>query len=351
MADLRTSVRSRPFGITPDGSVAQLFTLSNDVLTLEVTTYGGRLVALRAPDRAGNVSDVVLGYPGVEPYTEDTAFLGCTVGRYANRIANGRFALDGTTYELSRNDGANTLHGGAGGLWSRNWEGRALEDGIELTLNSPDGEDGFPGNVSVTASYRLHGNTVELGYQATTDQPTVLNLTNHAYWNLAGEGADTVLDHEVQIEADAFTPIDAQAIPLGGDRAVEGTPFDFRQLRAISERIREADTQLENGRGYDHNFVLRGEPGALRTAATVVHGPTGRKLEVLTTEPGVQFYSGNYLDGSTVGKNGSPYLWRSALCLETQHFPDSPNQAGFPTTVVRPGETLRSATRWVLTTV
>lgn len=351
MADSRTSVHSRPFGITPDGSVAQLFTIANDVLSLEVTTFGGRLVALRAPDRAGNISDIALGYAGIEAYTTDTAFIGCTVGRYANRIGGGRFTLDGKTYDLSRNDGANTLHGGAHGLWSRNWEAKPLPDGLELTLRSADGEDGFPGNIEVKARYRLQGNEVDLEYEATTDQPTVLNLTNHAYWNLAGEGVATILDHELQLEADAFTPIDEQAIPLGGNQAVDGTPFDFRQFQLIGARIREEDVQLQNGRGYDHNFVLRAGNGALQLAATVAHPVTGRKLEVHTTEPGVQFYSGNYLDGSTVGKEGSPYLFRSAFCLETQHFPDSPNQPDFPSTVLRPGENFRSATRWVLSTV
>ncbi len=352
MAASRTTVSSRPFGIAAaDGSLVQCFTIANDELRLEVITFGGRLVSLWAPDRDGNLSDVVLGYPGMEAYEADTAFLGCTVGRYANRIANGRFSLDGSTYALNRNDGANTLHGGADGLWHQNWATQVLPDGVELKLRSPAGAQGFPGTVEVTARYRLEGNTVCLEYEATTDQLTVLNLTNHAYFNLAGEGVDTVLDHELQIEADAFTPIDASALPLGGNQPVEATPFDFRTPRIIGSRIREEHPQLKNGRGYDHNFVLRGEPGSLHPAATAVHPLTGRKLEVATTEPGVQFYTGNYLDGSTVGKGGSPYLWRSAFCLETQHFPDSPNRPEFPSTVLRPGETMRSNTRWTFTTV
>lgn len=351
MADSRTTVTSRPFGIAPDGSEVLAFLLANDDLRLEVITFGGRLVSLWAPDRNGNISDIVLGYAGMEAYTVDTAFLGCTVGRYANRIANGRFVLDGKTYQLSQNDGQNTLHGGADGLWRKNWAAQVLPDGLVLTVSSPAGDQGFPGAVTVTARYRLQGTSVHLEYEATTDQPTVLNLTNHAYWNLAGEGAETVLDHTLQLEADAFTPIDANAIPTGGGRAVEGTAFDFRQPQEIGSRIREDDEQLQHGRGFDHNFVLRGEDAAMKTAAIVTHALTGRKLQVETTEPGIQFYTGNYLDASTVGKGGSPYGWRSALCLETQHFPDSPNQPEFPSVVLQPGEHFRSETRWTLSTI
>ena len=348
MPSSAVTVTSRPWGIAPDGSAAQSFTLVNDVLVLEVLSFGARVTSLLAPDRAGNVGDVALGFAALEPYVEHTAFLGCTVGRYTNRIARGRFELEGKTYQLSVNDGENTLHGGADGLWHRNWQGRALADGVEFTVESADGDQGFPGNLKVTARYRLDGPRVVLEYEAMTDQVTVVNLTNHAYFNLAGEGSATVLDHELQIEADAFTAIDESAIPLGGQAPVEGTPFDFRAPRRIGDRIHEPHPQLLNGKGYDHNFVLRGEAGVLRPAATVVHRESGRTLSVETTEPGVQFYSGNYLDGSLVGRSGQPYHWRSSMCLETQHFPDSPNHPDFPSTVLRPGERFRSSTVWTL---
>ena len=351
MASSPVTVTTRPWGITPDGSAAQSFTLRNDVLQMEVVSFGARVTSLLAPDREGNQADIVLGFAALEPYMEDAAFLGCTVGRYANRIGNGRFTLDGRDVQLDRNDGENTLHGGGDGLWHRNWDGRVLPDGVEFTLTSPAGDQGFPGRLSAVARYRLAGNQVTLEYEATTDQLTVINMTNHAYFNLGGEGSATILDHTLQIHADAFTPISDKAIPLGGNQPVEGTPFDFTAPHGIGERIHDGDQQLANGRGYDHNFVLRGEKGTLRTAAVAVHTGSGRRLEVATTEPGVQFYSGNYLDDSMHGRSGSPYGFRSAFCLETQHFPDSPNQPDFPSTAVRPGETFRSSTVWTLGTV
>lgn len=345
------TVTTRPWGIAPDGSAAQSFTISNDVLQLEVLSFGARVTSLLAPDRNGNQGDIVLGFPALEPYVEDKAFLGCTVGRYANRIARGRFTLEGATYQLSTNDGENTLHGGPDGLWHRNWNATVLPDGVEFKIQSQDGDQGFPGALSVVARYRLEGSQITMDYVAHTDKTTVLNLTNHAYFNLAGEGSATVLDHDLQIEADAFTAIDEEAIPLGANDPVQETPFDFTSPRGIGDRIHEPHPQLINGRGYDHNFVLRGDAGTLRPAATATHAGTGRRLQVSTTEPGVQFYSGNYLDGSMVGRSGRPYHWRSAFCLETQHFPDSPNQPSFPSTVLRPGETFRSTTVWNLSVV
>ena len=342
------TVTTRPWGIAPDGSAAQSFLLSNDRLQLEVLSFGARVTSLLVGDPQGDRVDIVLGYSAMQPYTVDTAFLGCSVGRYANRIAQGRFMLEGGEVLLDRNDGENTLHGGSDGLWHQNWDGRVLPDGVEFTLSSPAGDQGFPGTVSVTARYRLEGNQVVLEYEARTDATTVINLTNHAYFNLAGEGSESILDHELQIHADAFTPIDATAIPLGGNQPVDGTPFDFTEPRKVGERIHEPDQQLLNGKGYDHNFVLRGTGGELRPAAVAVHPASGRRLEVATTEPGVQFYSGNYLDSSTIGKSGSPYGFRSAFCLETQHFPDSPNQPEFPSTVLRPGEVFRSMTVWTV---
>ncbi len=342
------TVTTRAWGITPDGSAAQSFTISNDVLQFEVVSFGARITSLLAPDREGTQADIVLGYAALEPYIEEKAFLGCTVGRYANRIARGRFELDGQAFQLDINNGPNTLHGGSDGLWHRNWDARVLPDGVEFTASSPDGDQGFPGALNVVARYRLGGNRITLEYEATTDRRTVVNLTNHAYFNLAGEGSATILDHILQIEADAFTSIDATAIPLGGNQPVAGTPFDFTSAHPIGDSIHLPDSQLSNGGGYDHNFVLRGESGALHLAAVASHPCSGRKLQVETTEPGVQFYTGNYLDGTTQGRSGSPYGWRSAFCLETQHFPDSPNQPDFPSTVLDPGETFRSTTVWTL---
>lgn len=338
----------RPWGIASDGSAVQSFTLSNGLLTLEVLSYGARVTSLVAPDRSGNRADVVLGYAALEPYLQDKYFLGCTVGRYANRIADGHLILAEHSYQLDLNNNGNTLHGGSDGLWHRNWNGRALPDGVEFTLTSPDGDQGFPGTVSIAARYRLNENRITLDYEATTDQDTVINLTNHAYFNLEGEGSSTILEHELQLFADAFTLINESAIPLGGNQAVAGTPFDFTSPHTIGERIEETEVQLLNGHGYDHNFVLRGESGQMRPAAVARHPASGRRLEVATTEPGIQFYSGNYLDATTVGRSGSPYGFRSAFCLETQHFPDSPNQPGFPSTVLRAGETFRSTTQWTL---
>lgn len=349
MSALPVTVTSRPFGIAPDGSAALSFLIRNDKLQLEVLSFGARVTSLLVPDRDGNLADIVLGFAALQPYMEDTAFLGCTVGRYANRIDKGRFTLNGKDYQLDTNDGANTLHGGSDGLWHRNWDARVLADGVEFNITSPDGDQGFPGTLSVTARYRLEGNQVVMEYEATTDQTTVVNLTNHAYFNLAGEGSATVLDHVLEIAADSFTAIDETAIPLGSNDPVAGTPFDFTSPRPIGERIHETHPQLLNGRGYDHNFVLRaGQGSSPHPAATVVHAASGRRLEVATTEPGVQFYSGNYLDGTRIGKAGSPYGFRSALCLETQHFPDSPNHPDFPNTVLQPDQTFRSTTTWTL---
>lgn len=339
-------VTSRPWGIAPEGTAVQSYTIANDVLQLEVISLGGRITSLIAPDRDGNRGDIVLGFAALAPYLEDKAFLGCTVGRYANRIAKGLFTLEGETYKLPVNDAPNTLHGGPHGLWCKNWDAVAIADGVELRLTSPEGDEGFPGNLTVIARYRLEDASIVLEYEASTDRTTVLNLTNHAYFNLAGEGSATVLDHEVQLEADAFTPIDATGIPLGASAPVEGTPFDFTAAQTIGKRIHESDQQLIHGTGYDHNFVLRGDGGQLRRAATVTHPGTGRRLEILTTQPGVQFYTGNQLDGTMVGRSGRPYVFRSAFCLETQHFPDSPNQPAFPNTVLRPGEVFRSTTVW-----
>jgi aldose 1-epimerase len=297
---------------------------------------------------------VTLGYADLAGYLGDTSYFGSLVGRYANRIAKGKFTLEGKTNTLATNNGPNALHGGPTGFHKRVWAPKVVSgpdgDALELTYVSRDGEEGYPGTLTATVVYSLRADGgLVIGYTATTDTPTVVNLTNHAYFNLAGEGEGTILGHELQLEADAFTPVDATLIPTGEKRPVEGTPFDFRKPVAIGARIDAADDQLKAGGGYDHNFVLRGKAGDLRLAARVVEPKSGRVLEVFTTEPGLQLYTGNFLDGSVKGKSGKPYLKRGAFCLEAQHFPDSPNQPAFPPVVLRPGQTYRQTTVYRLT--
>ena len=349
-AQAGTRIETKPFGKTPSGETVELFTLSRaGAPSVEVTNLGGFVVSMLAPDRAGRTADVTLGYAGLSGYLADTSYLGCLVGRYANRIGKAAFTLDGKRYSLAANDGPNTLHGGPTGFCRRVWTAKVKPqkdgDALELTYVSRDGEEGYPGTLTATVVYSLRedGGLV-IDYSATTDAPTVVNLTNHAYFNLAGEGEGTILDHELQLEADSFTPVDATLIPTGELRPVAGTPFDFRKPAAIGARIDAADEQIRFGGGYDHNWVLRGSSGTLRLAARVVEKKSGRQLEVLTTEPGVQFYTGNFLDGKTVGKSGKPYVKRGAFCLETQHYPDSPNQPAFPSAVLRPGQTYRHTT-------
>jgi aldose 1-epimerase len=349
-ANAATRIERRPYGKTPAGESVELFTFTRaSAPTVSVTNLGGHVVSILAPDRHGKVADVTLGYRDFAGYLGDTSFLGCLVGRYANRIAKGRFALDGKTYTLAVNNGSNALHGGPTGFQKRVWAAKVVRgpdgDALELTYVSRDGEEGYPGTLTARVVYSLHADGgLAIDYTATTDAPTVVNLTNHAYFNLAGEGEGTILGHEMQIEADAFTPVDATLIPTGDKRPVEGTPFDFRKPVAIGTRIDGADEQLKAGGGYDHNYVLRGKAGELRLVARVVEPKSGRVLEMLTTEPGVQFYSGNFLDGSVAGKSGKPYVRRGGFCLEAQHFPDSPNQPSFPPVVLRPGQTYRQAT-------
>ena len=338
------SIARHVLGKCPDGSEALSFTLENGTLELGVTSYGARIMFLLAPDRHGTHADVVLGFKSLSDYLQDDQFLGATPGRYANRIADGRFTLDGTTYSLSTNDGPNTLHGGKVGFGVRNWSGIALKDAVEFTLKSSDGDQGFPGNLTATVRYTLQGNTVHMEYTATTDKPTVVNLTNHAYYNLAGEGTPSVLEHQVQISAQSYTPVGPHGIPLGPAAPVAGTPFDFTTAHTLGERINADDEQLHRASGYDHNFILDGERGTLRHAATVVEPVSGRQLTVATNEPGIQLYSGNYLKGVMHGPSGRPYVRRCALCLEAEHFPDSPNHPDYPTTVLRPGQTYRSTT-------
>jgi aldose 1-epimerase len=350
-----THIDKKSFGRT-DAGEAFLFTLSREgAPTVAITNQGGFIVAIVAKDRAGKPADVALGYKDFDGYVRGKDFLGCLVGRYANRIAKGEFTLDGKKHTLAKNNGPNALHGGPGGFHSRLWTARVVSapdgEALELTYVSRDGEEGYPGTMTAKVVYSLRADGgLVIDYSATTDAPTIVNLTNHAYFNLAGEGEGTILGHEMQLESDVFTPVDPTLIPTGEMKQVEGTPFDFRKAAAIGARIENADEQLKRGGGYDHNFVLRGKAGELRLVARVAEPKSGRVLEVFTTEPGIQFYSGNFLDGSTTGKSGKPYVKRGGFCLEAQHYPDSPNRPEWPSVVLRPGQTYRQTTVYRVTT-
>jgi aldose 1-epimerase len=311
-------------------------------LEIKITNYGGALVSLRTPDRGGRMADIVLGYDDPAGYVADTSYFGALIGRYANRIAKGEFRLNGVEYQLAKNNGVNHLHGGARGFHKVIWQAREMTrtDGValELTYLSKDGDEGYPGNLTVAATYVLtNTNELRIEYAASTDKETIVNLTHHSYFNLAGAGAGDVLRHELKINADKFTPVDDTLIPTGEIKAVRGTPFDFTRATAIGSRIDEADQQLVRGRGYDHNFVLNKKGHELSLAASVYEPSSGRALEMWTTEPGVQLYTGNFLDGVR-GKSGKIYDRRGGFCLEAQHFPDSPNHPDFPSTVLKPGE-------------
>ncbi len=353
-AHAATTIEKKPFGKSAAGE-AFLFTLSREgAPTVVVTNQGGFVVSILAKDRSGKVADVALGYKDYAGYLTAKDYLGCLVGRYANRIAKGEFTLDGKKYALTKNNGPNTLHGGPTGFQTRLWTPKVVHgtdgDTLELTYVSKDGEEGYPGTLTARVVYSLRADGgLVIDYTATTDAPTIVNLTSHAYFNLAGEGEGTILDHQQQIEADTFTPVDATLIPTGEMKPVAGTPFDFRQPTAIGARIGQDDEQLRRGGGYDHNFVLRGKAGELRLVARAIEPKSGRELEVYTTEPGLQFYSGNFLDGSITGKSGKPYLKRGAFCVEAQHYPDSPNRPEWPSVVLRPGQTYRHTTVYRLT--
>jgi aldose 1-epimerase len=345
---LETRVKTEQFGTLAGGGVVTKYTLKSAEVELELISYGARVVALKTKDREGVWGDVTLGYGELKPYVENTnAYFGVIAGRYANRIAKGRFALDGKTVQTTINDGVNLLHGGVEGFDQRNWDGEIVADGVEFTLVSPDGDQGFPGTLTVRVRYTLRGSVVRIAYSATSDRTTVVNLTNHAYFNLDGEASGTILEEELTLEADAFTPVgDAAAIPTGEIASVEGTPFDFRKATVIGSRIGETNDQLTFGRGYDHNWVVRGTAGELRPAAKVYAPKSGRVLTVETTEPAIQFYSGNFLDGTLVGKSGVAYVQRSGFCLETQAFPDAPNHGNFPSAELKVGEEYTSVTTW-----
>ena len=348
--EAKTNIKKQPFGKTPEGSAVDLYTLTNPKgAEVAITNYGGIVVQLRVPDRKGNLADVVLGYDDLDGYIHDKAYLGALIGRYGNRIAQGKFTLGGKVYTLPRNNGENTLHGGLKGFNQALWRVKELEskDGPSLQLEylSKDGEERFPGNLSVKVIYTLTDeNELKIEYSATTDKETVVNLTNHSYFNLAGAGNGDILKHQVMLRADKFTPVNESLIPTGELRSVQGTPMDFRTPTAVGARIDQDDQQLKYGRGYDHNWALESGGSKTPTLAASVYEPgTGRVLEVLTTEPGIQFYTGNFLDGAK-GKGGKAYQRRYALCLETQHFPDSPNQPNFPSTVLKPGQRYHTVT-------
>jgi aldose 1-epimerase len=351
-------VSRAPFGKMPDGAPIDIFTLTS-AAGMEVRTmpYGATIVSLRVPDRSGRMSDVALGFDNFDDYkAKNSPYMGVVPGRYANRIAKGRFTLDGKTYRLATNNGPNHLHGGITGFDKKVWHAAPFERGgtagVVYTLTSPDGDEGYPGTLTAAVTYSVSAsNALTVDYEATTDRATPVNLTQHTYFNLAGEGAGDVLGHVLTIDADRFTPVDDTLVPTGALAPVEHTPFDFRTPTAIGARIGADDVQLRRGGGYDHNFVLNGTSAGVHHAARVVDPTSGRTLDVSTTEPGMQFYSANFLDGTITGKAGHVYARRGALCLETQHFPDSPNHANFPSTIVRPGAPFRSETVFTFGTV
>ena len=344
----RPTVTREAFGALPDGRAVELFTLTNaHGVRVRAMTYGATIVSLETPDRDGRLGDVVLGYPSLDGYLAASPYFGAVVGRYGNRIAGARFTLDGTTYRLAANDGPNHLHGGVQGfdkvLWAGDTASTDSTVAVTFAYSSPAGEEGYPGTLTVAVRYTLgNDDALRVDYQATTDAATPVNLTQHSYFNLAGAGE--ILGHVLTVAADRYTPVDSTLIPTGALAPVDGTPFDFRTPTAIGARIDLDHEQLRRGRGYDHNWVLNRTDSGLALAARVTEPTSGRTLTISTTEPGIQFYSGNFLDGSIRGKDGRRYAHRSGFCLETQHYPDSPNQPGFPSTILRPGATYRSTT-------
>ncbi len=358
--NMDSTISSTTFGVLPNEQFVDLYTLKNSQgMEANITNYGGIVVSLKVPDRNGLMEDVVLGYDSLEQYVANNPYFGALIGRYGNRIGKGTFQLDGNKYKLATNNNSNHLHGGLKGFDKVVWDAKpiSVENGVGLRLiyHSLDGEEGYPGNLSVQVDYVLtNGNELRIEYTATTDKRTPVNLTHHSYFNLSGNAKSDILGHELMIAADGFTPVDNTLIPTGEIRQVAGTAFDFRVAKAIGKDIGSSSEQLEFGKGYDHNFVLfeksrtktekekSGEE--LQLAATVFEPVSGRFMEVLTTEPGLQFYSGNFLDGTNIGKNGMPYQHRYGFCLETQHFPDSPNKPNFPSTILEPGQMYRTVT-------
>lgn len=344
---LMPAVSRAPFGKTPDGQAVEVFTLKNTGgIEVRAITYGGIITSIRTPDRDGAMADIVLGFDSLDGYLGDHPYFGAIVGRYANRIGNGRFAIDKLEYTLATNNGPHHLHGGVKGFDKYVWTPEIIGgNAIRLSRVSADGEEGYPGELQVAVVYSLTNyNELIVEYQANTDLPTHVNLTQHSYFNLAGAGNGDVLDHELMIDADNYTPVDATLIPTGQIAGVAGTPFDFRKLTPIGARINAKHAQIAHGHGYDHNFVLNRKGEALQLAARVVEPKSGRVLEVATSEPGMQLYTGNFLDGAIKGRGGLGYERFGGFCLETQHYPDTPNQPEFPTTLVRPGTTYSTRT-------
>jgi aldose 1-epimerase len=341
-------VTREKFGTTADGTAVDVFTLRNAAgVEVRAMTYGAIITSIKVPDRSGTMGDVVLGFDALDGYLKQHPFFGAIVGRYGNRIGKGRFTIDGKTYTLATNNGPNSLHGGIRGFDKFVWQAEPMSGraGVTFSRTSPDGEEGYPGTLAVRVGYELTDrNELIVDYHATTDKATPVNLTQHSYFNLAGQGSGDILQHQMMINADRYTPVDGTLIPTGELAAVKGTPFDFTTATPIGARINDSHPQLKNGQGYDHNWVLNRNADGVSLAARVVEPSTGRTLEVSTTEPGVQFYAGNFLDGTLTGKGGHVYQRRNGFCLETQHFPDSPNQPSFPSTIVKPGQEYSSKT-------
>jgi aldose 1-epimerase len=349
-AGLAGQVTKQGFGKTPDGTAVDIYTIKDGAIEARIITYGGIIQSLKVPDRNGNAADVVLGFDSLEEYVNgNKAFFGAIIGRYANRIAGGTFKLEGKSYSIPVNDGpnpsapVNALHGGLKGFDKVVWKGKEIPHGVQLTYVSPDQDQGFPGKLTAVVRYTLVGEELKIDYAATTDKNTVVNLTNHSYFNLAGQGNGDILQDQVKINAARYTPVDTNLIPTGELAPVQGTPFDFSKATAVGARINDDNDQLNKGHGYDHNWVLD-TGGKLAEAAEVYEPSSGRVMQVLTDQPGVQFYTGNFLDGSITGKGGKVYGRRAALCLETQHFPDSPNHPKFPTTELKPGQKYHTIT-------
>lgn len=338
------NIKKEPFGKTNDGKEVMLFTLTNERnMTVKIITYGATVTSVQVPDKEGKIADVVLGFDTLPEYLAEHPYFGVIAGRYANRIANGRFVLNGAEYKLALNDGKNHLHGGIIGFDKVVWSATEINNnetvGVRLSYLSKDGEEGYPGNLNTTVQYLLNNqNELTIEYEAVTDKPTVINLTNHCYFNLSGEGSGDILGHEIRINADNYTPVDEGSIPTGELKSVQNSPFDFTASRPIGARMNELNL------GYDHNYVLNKDNDNLSLAAKVYDPNSKRVMEVYTTEPGIQFYTGNYLIGTLKGKSGNQYHKHTGFCLETQHFPDSPNHTDFPTTVLNPGETYKQKT-------
>ena len=355
-ADQKAGIEKATYGQLPDGQTADLFTLRNAAgMTAKITNYGGIVVELTAPDKDGKFEDVTLGQDSLSGYVKNNPYFGALIGRFGNRIAKGKFTLDGKSYDLFVNNMGNHLHGGKVGFDKVLWTATPVdgdEPALKLAYTAKDGEEGYPGNLSVEVTYTLQkDNALKIDYQATTDKPTIVNLTNHTYFNLVGGAKRDILDHVLTLNADQFIPVDQTLIPTGKLQPVAGTPFDFTKPTVIGSRINDStDTQIKYGGGYDHGWVLNGPANELKLAATVYEPTSGRVMEVRTTEPAIQFYTGNFLSGDVMGREGFPYKKRYAICLETEHYPDSPNQPSFPSTVLRPGETYKTTTIYQFST-